>query len=73
MDLWDRIEMIALALPTLLTLVSAAIFLTLERVKPGRELPNAPGWYFRALLTNACQWGGSEVPSVYAASREGDF
>jgi sterol desaturase/sphingolipid hydroxylase (fatty acid hydroxylase superfamily) len=49
--------MIALALPTLLTLVSAAIFLTLERLKPGRELPNAPGWYLRALFINICQVG----------------
>ncbi len=47
--------MLALALPTLLTLVAAAIFLTLERVAPGRELPNAPGWYLRALFINACQ------------------
>lgn len=43
------------ALPTLLTLVSAAIFLTLERLRPGRELPNAPGWYMRAALVNLCQ------------------
>ena len=45
----------ALATPTLLIIISAIIFLILERVKPGRELPNAPGWYGRALLVNAGQ------------------
>src|SRR5687768_17030792 len=44
-----------LALPTILTLVSAVIFLTLERVRPGRELPNSKGWYARAALINLCQ------------------
>lgn len=47
----------ALALPTLLTILSAIAFLILERARPGRELPNAPGWYGRALLINACQIG----------------
>jgi sterol desaturase/sphingolipid hydroxylase (fatty acid hydroxylase superfamily) len=46
---------VSLALPTLFTLLAAAFFLTLERVKPGRELPNAPGWYARAVLINLCQ------------------
>jgi sterol desaturase/sphingolipid hydroxylase (fatty acid hydroxylase superfamily) len=46
---------VSLALPTLLTFVSAAVFLTLERLAPGRELPNAKGWYFRAALINLCQ------------------
>ena len=45
----------SLAVPTLLTLLSAAFFLTLERLRPGRELPHAPGWYLRALLINGCQ------------------
>jgi sterol desaturase/sphingolipid hydroxylase (fatty acid hydroxylase superfamily) len=45
----------ALATPTLLIIISAIIFLILERVRPGRELPNAPGWYGRALLVNAGQ------------------
>ena len=44
-----------LALPTVLTLLSALIFLTLERVRPGRELPNSKGWYARAALINLCQ------------------
>lgn len=47
----------SLALPTLMTLLSAVIFLTLERLRPGRELPNAPGWYARAALINLCQVG----------------
>jgi sterol desaturase/sphingolipid hydroxylase (fatty acid hydroxylase superfamily) len=41
--------------PTLLTVISTATFFTLERVFPGRELPNSKGWYGRALLVNACQ------------------
>ena len=45
----------ALATPTLLIIISAIIFLVLERVRPGRELPNAPGWYFRVLLVNGGQ------------------
>jgi sterol desaturase/sphingolipid hydroxylase (fatty acid hydroxylase superfamily) len=44
-----------LAVPTLLTLVTAGFFLTLERARPGRKLPNAPGWYGRALLINLAQ------------------
>ena len=44
-----------LALPTVCTLLAAALFLTLERMAPGRELPNAPGWYARAALINGCQ------------------
>lgn len=47
--------MMALALPTLLIIASAAIFMTLERLRPGRELPNAPGWYLRALIVTGFQ------------------
>ena len=37
---------------------AAAIgFMILERVAPGRELPNAPGWYGRALLITLVQVG----------------
>src|SRR5438046_1027449 len=42
-------------LPTLLTVISTVAFFTLERVYPGRELPNSRGWYVRALLVNLCQ------------------
>jgi sterol desaturase/sphingolipid hydroxylase (fatty acid hydroxylase superfamily) len=31
------------------------VFFVLERVIPGRELPEAPQWYLRALLLNGCQ------------------
>jgi sterol desaturase/sphingolipid hydroxylase (fatty acid hydroxylase superfamily) len=34
-----------------------AIFFVVERVLPGRELPEAPGWYLRAVFLNACQLG----------------
>ena len=30
-------------------------FFVLERVLPGRELPEAPGWYLRAAFLNLCQ------------------
>jgi sterol desaturase/sphingolipid hydroxylase (fatty acid hydroxylase superfamily) len=43
---------------TPLLIVSAAIgFMILERAAPGRELPNAPGWYGRALLITLVQVG----------------
>jgi hypothetical protein len=44
-----------LALPTLLIIASAAIFMTLERLRPGRKLPNAPSWYMRALVVTGFQ------------------
>jgi sterol desaturase/sphingolipid hydroxylase (fatty acid hydroxylase superfamily) len=31
------------------------VFFVLERVLPGRELPEAPGWYVRAAFLNGCQ------------------
>jgi sterol desaturase/sphingolipid hydroxylase (fatty acid hydroxylase superfamily) len=34
----------------------AILFLALERILPGRELPEAPGWYARAVFLNACQF-----------------
>ena len=46
-----------LAAATVLTIVSTASFFVLERVRPGRTLPNAPGWYGRALAINLCQIG----------------
>ena len=44
-------------MPLLLIFVCAAVFLLAERVVPGRELPNPPGWYLRAVLLNAAQLG----------------
>lgn len=39
-------------------IVAATIsFFVLERVFPGRELPEAPGWYVRAAFLNGCQLG----------------
>lgn len=46
-----------LALPTILTFVSTIVFLILERILPGRELPNSKGWYVRVLAINCCQLG----------------
>lgn len=46
-----------ITLPTLLTILSTAAFLILERVAPGRALPNVPGWYARALALNFAQLG----------------
>jgi sterol desaturase/sphingolipid hydroxylase (fatty acid hydroxylase superfamily) len=44
--------------PTSLLIVILAIaFMVLERVAPGRELPNAPGWYARAIGVTLCQIG----------------
>jgi len=35
----------------------ALVFFVLERMRPGRNLPEPPGWYARAVLLNACQLG----------------
>jgi sterol desaturase/sphingolipid hydroxylase (fatty acid hydroxylase superfamily) len=35
----------------------AALFMLLERVFPGRELPHSQGWYLRAALLNVAQLG----------------
>lgn len=44
-----------ITLPTLMTVGIAIIFLLLERIKPGRELPRSKGWYARALSINVAQ------------------
>jgi sterol desaturase/sphingolipid hydroxylase (fatty acid hydroxylase superfamily) len=33
----------------------ALVFFVLERALPGRDLPEPPGWYARAMILNACQ------------------
>ena len=38
-----------------MVIVATILFLILERVFPGRELPNSKGWYGRALLVNLAQ------------------
>jgi sterol desaturase/sphingolipid hydroxylase (fatty acid hydroxylase superfamily) len=49
--------MTTLALTVLLIALSTIAFMILERVAPGRELPNSPGWYGRALLVALVQVG----------------
>jgi sterol desaturase/sphingolipid hydroxylase (fatty acid hydroxylase superfamily) len=44
-----------IALPTILTAASTLIFFIVERVRPGRTLPHAPGFYGRALFLNLVQ------------------
>ena len=38
-------------------LVMTIAFFIFERVLPGRELPEVPGWYIRAAFLNTCQIG----------------
>jgi sterol desaturase/sphingolipid hydroxylase (fatty acid hydroxylase superfamily) len=49
-----KIRVIA-RLPTALVILSTVIFLVLERVFPGRELPHSKGWYTHAILVNLAQ------------------
>jgi len=44
-------------LPVSIILVATVLFFFAERVLPGRELPEAPGWYARAALLNLAQLG----------------
>src|SRR5437867_5391597 len=44
-----------IAAATVLTIASTAAFVVLERLRPGRGLRKATGWYARALLINFCQ------------------
>lgn len=44
-----------LALPTVFTIASTLFFLTWERARPGRGLPQVRGWYLRALALNGAQ------------------
>jgi sterol desaturase/sphingolipid hydroxylase (fatty acid hydroxylase superfamily) len=37
--------------------LATVFFFVLERVLPGRELPEAPGWFIRAALMNGSQLG----------------
>lgn len=36
---------------------AALFFAVLERIRPGRALPNAPGWFIRAAVLNGAQLG----------------
>ena len=44
-----------MTLPSIMVIVVTMLFLILERMFPGRELPNSKGWYGRALLVNLAQ------------------
>jgi sterol desaturase/sphingolipid hydroxylase (fatty acid hydroxylase superfamily) len=44
-----------MALPTALVAASTGIFLGLERLFPGRKLPEASGWHLRAVFINLAQ------------------
>jgi sterol desaturase/sphingolipid hydroxylase (fatty acid hydroxylase superfamily) len=44
-------------IPTAIIAMSTLLFFVLERALPGRELPEAPGWYARAAFLNVCQVG----------------
>ena len=46
-----------MTLPTIMTIISTTIFLILERIFPGRQLPNSTGWYARSILLNLVQLG----------------
>lgn len=43
--------------PILIIGLATVFFFVLERILPGRKLPEAPGWFARASLMNACQLG----------------
>jgi sterol desaturase/sphingolipid hydroxylase (fatty acid hydroxylase superfamily) len=44
-------------IPTAIILFATVLFFIAERAFPGRELPEAPGWYARAALLNVAQLG----------------
>lgn len=44
-----------MTLPSILVVVATLLFLIVERIFPGRELPNSKSWYGRALLVNLAQ------------------
>jgi len=44
-------------IPIAVIVTATILFFVLERMLPGRELPEAPGWYARALFLSVCQVG----------------
>jgi sterol desaturase/sphingolipid hydroxylase (fatty acid hydroxylase superfamily) len=44
-------------LPTIILITITTLFLVLERVFPGRALPNSVGWYIRSISINLVQLG----------------
>jgi sterol desaturase/sphingolipid hydroxylase (fatty acid hydroxylase superfamily) len=44
-------------IPSAIIIGATVVFFIAERILPGRELPEAPGWYFRAAFLNLSQVG----------------
>lgn len=44
-------------IPVFIIVAATVAFFALERILPGRDLPEAPGWYVRAAFLNLCQVG----------------
>lgn len=42
-------------IPTVIIATATLLFFSAERLLPGRELPETPGWYARAAFLNICQ------------------
>jgi hypothetical protein len=43
--------------PFLIIVAATVVFFLVERILPGRDLPEAPGWCARAAFLNICQVG----------------
>lgn len=48
-------ELSSIALPTFMTALSTVVFFSIERLWPGRPLPDSRGWYCRAISINIAQ------------------
>ena len=46
---------LSVGIPSILTIGSTVLFLSLERIRPGRPLPPVEGWYTRTILMNLAQ------------------
>jgi sterol desaturase/sphingolipid hydroxylase (fatty acid hydroxylase superfamily) len=46
-----------MTLPTILIIITTAIFLIWERIFPGRQLPHSSFWYLRSITINFIQLG----------------
>ncbi len=44
-----------MTLPTIITIFATIFFLIIERLKPGRKLPQIKNWYYQAILINLVQ------------------
>lgn len=50
-------DLSSISLPSILTIVSTVTFMIVERMSPGRKLPEISGWYVRSILINFIQLG----------------